>query len=242
MACGEEGFPPRSRIKCSSTLSLPAGTQRGQSPRSRYHSLCPVSTFPPSLPSKFVGILRAKFNCHLLLEVLPDPSGRRSHSHKSSCNPDCCTLGYLSKLPHTGQLKRASVVAQTVKNLPAMQETWVRSLGWDDPLEKERAAKSKRNGFPPGSGGRKSKIKVSARAGPPGGSRDSVSHALLLATCCWPPVVSPQPVDASLWSLPPEPGAFSLCVSLCPSLPLRKALSWSLQPLCCSTNVYGCSP
>ena len=27
-------------------------------------------------------------------------------------------------------------VAQTVKNLPAMQETWVRSLGWEDLLEK----------------------------------------------------------------------------------------------------------
>ena len=26
--------------------------------------------------------------------------------------------------------------AQTIKNLPAMQETWVRSLGWEDPLEK----------------------------------------------------------------------------------------------------------
>ena len=30
---------------------------------------------------------------------------------------------------------RASLVAQLVKNLPAMQETWVRSLGWEDPLE-----------------------------------------------------------------------------------------------------------
>ena len=29
----------------------------------------------------------------------------------------------------------ASLVAQMVKNLPAMQETWVRSLGWEDPLE-----------------------------------------------------------------------------------------------------------
>ena len=28
-----------------------------------------------------------------------------------------------------------SLVAQTVKNLPAMRETWVRSLGWEDPLE-----------------------------------------------------------------------------------------------------------
>ena len=30
---------------------------------------------------------------------------------------------------------RASLVPQTVKNLPAMQETWVQSLGWEDPLE-----------------------------------------------------------------------------------------------------------
>ena len=30
----------------------------------------------------------------------------------------------------------ASLVAQTVKNLPAMLDTWVRSLGWEDPLEK----------------------------------------------------------------------------------------------------------
>ena len=29
----------------------------------------------------------------------------------------------------------ASLVAQTVKNLPAMQETWVQSLGWEDPLD-----------------------------------------------------------------------------------------------------------
>ena len=31
---------------------------------------------------------------------------------------------------------RASLVGQLVKNLPAMWETWVRSLGWEDPLEK----------------------------------------------------------------------------------------------------------
>ena len=30
----------------------------------------------------------------------------------------------------------ASLVAQMVKNLPAMLETWVQSLGWEDPLEK----------------------------------------------------------------------------------------------------------
>ena len=30
-------------------------------------------------------------------------------------------------------------MAQLVKNPPAMRETWVRSLGWEDPLEKEKA-------------------------------------------------------------------------------------------------------
>ena len=33
----------------------------------------------------------------------------------------------------------ASLVAKTVKNLPAVQETQVRSLAWEDPLEKEMA-------------------------------------------------------------------------------------------------------
>ena len=37
---------------------------------------------------------------------------------------------------------RASVVAQRLKCLPAMWETWVRSLGWEDPLEKEMATYS----------------------------------------------------------------------------------------------------
>ena len=36
----------------------------------------------------------------------------------------------------------ASAVAQPVKNLPAMQETWVQSLGQEDPLEKEMATHS----------------------------------------------------------------------------------------------------
>jgi len=33
-------------------------------------------------------------------------------------------------------------VAQTVKNLPAMRETWVQFLGWEDPLEKGMATHS----------------------------------------------------------------------------------------------------
>ena len=37
---------------------------------------------------------------------------------------------------------RPSLLAQMVKNLPAMQETWVQSLGWKDPLEKGMATHS----------------------------------------------------------------------------------------------------
>ena len=37
------------------------------------------------------------------------------------------------------QYSWASLVAQLVKNPPAMQETWVQFLGWEDPLEKGKA-------------------------------------------------------------------------------------------------------
>ena len=44
----------------------------------------------------------------------------------------------------SGKKKKSasSLVAQMVKNLPAMQETWVRCLGWEDPWEKGMATHS----------------------------------------------------------------------------------------------------
>ena len=39
-------------------------------------------------------------------------------------------------------MTRASLVAQLVKNPSAMQETWVQSLGWEDPLGKGKATHS----------------------------------------------------------------------------------------------------
>ena len=36
----------------------------------------------------------------------------------------------------------ASLVAQLIKNPPAMRETWVLSLGWEDPLEKGKSTHS----------------------------------------------------------------------------------------------------
>ena len=43
---------------------------------------------------------------------------------------------------YTLQYSWASLVAQLVKNLPAMWETWVQSLDWEDPLEKGKATHS----------------------------------------------------------------------------------------------------
>ena len=40
------------------------------------------------------------------------------------------------------QYSWASLEAQLVKNLPAVQETWVQSLDWEDPLEKGKATHS----------------------------------------------------------------------------------------------------
>ena len=42
----------------------------------------------------------------------------------------------------TLRMGRASLIAQLVKSPPAMWETWVRTLGWEDPLEKIKASHS----------------------------------------------------------------------------------------------------
>ena len=47
--------------------------------------------------------------------------------------------GSAQSLQTTWELREASLVAQTVENLPAMRGTWARSLGWEDPLEEGMA-------------------------------------------------------------------------------------------------------
>ena len=56
---------------------------------------------------------------------------------------------------------RASLVAQTVKRLPAVRETWVRSLCWEDSLEKEMANHSSIPGESHGHGIAKSRTRLS---------------------------------------------------------------------------------
>jgi len=64
------------------------------------------------------------------------------------CNAgDSGSIPGLGRFPGEGtgyplQYSWASLVVQLVKNLPAMQETWVQSLGWKDPLEKGKATHS----------------------------------------------------------------------------------------------------
>ena len=59
-------------------------------------------------------------------------------------------------------------MAQLVKNLPAMWETWVRSLGWEDPLEKGKATHSSNICFPGGSDGKVSAFNVGDLGSIPG--------------------------------------------------------------------------
>ena len=71
-----------------------------------------------------------------------------SAGKKSACNAgDPGSISMSGRFPEEGkgyplQYSRASLVAQMVKNLPAMQETWVRSLGQKDLLEKAMATHS----------------------------------------------------------------------------------------------------
>ena len=48
----------------------------------------------------------------------------------------------MKKASLEARIERASLVAQMVKNLPAMQETWIQSLSWEGPLEKGMATHS----------------------------------------------------------------------------------------------------
>ena len=77
----------------------------------------------------------------------------KNFPHSSVAKESTCNAGDPSLIPGSGrstgegigyplQYSRASLVAQLVKNLPSMQETWVQSLGWEDPLEKGKPTHS----------------------------------------------------------------------------------------------------
>ena len=78
---------------------------------------------------------------------------KRGFLHSSVGKESACNAGDPGSIPGPGnyagerigyplQYSWASLVTQLVTNLPAIKETWVRSLGWEDPLEKGKAIHS----------------------------------------------------------------------------------------------------
>ena len=92
-----------------------------------------------------------KRQCQRMLKLLHKLHS--SHTHGSVGKESTCNEGDPSSIPRLGrsagegigyplQHTWASLVAQLVKNQPAMRDTWVPSPSWEDPLEKEKATHS----------------------------------------------------------------------------------------------------
>ena len=104
-------------------------------PRSVRH-FWPLATRFPS----FISLVCPPPSLSFLCPTMGFPES--SAGKESTCN-----VGDLGSIPGSGrspgegkgyplQVSWSSLVAQLVKNPPAMWETWARSLGWEDPLEK----------------------------------------------------------------------------------------------------------
>ena len=95
------------------------------------------------LGCRFFSFIPLNISCHFLLASLVSSVGKES----------ACNAGGPGSIPGSGRSPRegigcslqyswASLVAQLVKNLPTVQETWVQSPDWEDPLEKGKATYS----------------------------------------------------------------------------------------------------
>ena len=90
---------------------------------------------------------------NLCLSHRPFLYHKEGFRHSSGGKESACNAGDPGSIPGSGssagegigypfQYPWASLVAQLVKNLPTMWDTWVWTLGWEDPLEKEKATHS----------------------------------------------------------------------------------------------------
>ena len=91
---------------------------------------------------------------HMILRICILPLlGNTAFPDRSVGKGSTCNAGDPGSIPGSGrsvgerigyplQYSWASLVAQLVRNSPAMQEAWVRSLGWEDPPEKGKATHS----------------------------------------------------------------------------------------------------
>ena len=89
-------------------------------------------------PVMLWDIILPIYLCYLLSSLFLPPSGGEYNKHTRSTRE--------AQGKHKGSTRevqvQASLVAQLVKNSPAMWETWVLSLGWEDSLEKGKATHS----------------------------------------------------------------------------------------------------
>ena len=109
-----------------------------------WYRLTPV--WGPSSDTYWLTQIFKVFSFHITKESMAFPC--------SSVGKECaCNIGDLGSIPgsrrspgegidYPFQCSLASLVIQMVHNLPALQETWIQSLGWEDPLEKGMATHS----------------------------------------------------------------------------------------------------
>jgi len=98
-------------------------------------TLCDPMDFSSS-GSSVHGIFQAR-----ILEWFDMPSSKGSSWPRVRTQVSCLPYWQAGSLPVVPP-GRASLAAQMVKNLPAMRETWVQFLGWEDPLEESMATHS----------------------------------------------------------------------------------------------------
>ena len=79
--------------------------------------------------------------CIIMFPKLPQGCASSTYKCSGQILSTACTF-YQGERSGSALAFRACLVAQRVKRLPAMQETWVRSLGQEDPLEKAMAPRS----------------------------------------------------------------------------------------------------
>ena len=142
------GFPPLSQTRAlhpSVTLLLlnsKGQSYSGVSPGPLFSSFLSLHARSPVHPKRSQSFNQA------ILDSTKQGSPHSSVGKESTCNAgDPGSIPGLPRSPGEGigyplQYSWASLVAQLVKTLLAIQETWVQSLVWEDPLEKGKATHS----------------------------------------------------------------------------------------------------
>ena len=103
-----------------------------------------VSRFMEVWAFSRVITIQAPISIHLWVYGLPCGSASKDAACSAGDPGAIPELGRSAgeRIGHLLQYSWVSLVAQLANNLPAMQETWVQSLGWEDPLEKRKATLS----------------------------------------------------------------------------------------------------